>query len=335
MTDLVAQFPAAPASPSGTVTFTGAPSTFPTNCNIVSGTCSFSYTPTAGSEGAYSALEATFAGSTSLTTSSGTTSLTISTATTTALNCTNNPAVIGVSDSCTVTVSNNDGSYSTPAIGTVTFSGAPTGFPANCPLSSGTCTFSFTPSGSSGSFTITANYGGDTTHQASSGTLHLTVNAALAVTASASLATIDQGQSSTITATATGGSGTYSTYSFYATTCTSTALQTGSSNSYTTSALSGTTTYCVEVTDSLSDTATTTVVVTVNAALSLSASASPSTIDSGQASTITATATGRIGQLYLRFLFFNLHRQSASELLLCELRNRRAVYNLDVLCRSH
>ena len=58
-------------------------------------------------------------------------------------------------------------SYSTPATGTVTFSGAPTGFPANCPLSSGTCIFSFNPSGSSGSFTITANYGGDTTHQAS------------------------------------------------------------------------------------------------------------------------------------------------------------------------
>ena len=132
----------------------------------------------------------------------------------------------------------------------------------------------------------------------------VTVNGALSVSLSASPATVDQGQKSTLTATASGGSGTYSTYAFYSgSSCTGTALQSGSSNTYTTAALTTTTTFCVQVTDSVGGTATQTVTVTVNSALSVSISPSAPKIDSGQSITLTATASGGSGT-YSTYTFY-------------------------------
>jgi hypothetical protein len=106
-------------------------------------------------------------------------------------------------------------------------------------------------------------------------TVTVTVIAGPSITASANPAAIDNGQTdqpgqtSVLTATASGGSGTYTTYAFYSgASCTGSPLQSGSSATYTTGRQTSTATYCVEVTDSLGGTATTTVVVTVNPALS-------------------------------------------------------------------
>ena len=125
-------------------------------------------------------------------------------------------------------------------------------------------------------------------------TVTVTVNAVLTVSAVASPSSIDSGKTSSLTATASGGSDGY-TYQWYSGSCPASGSAISSANPYTTPALTTTTTYCVVVTDSLGGTASASVTVTVNGAMTVSASASPSTIDSGKTSTITATASGGSG----------------------------------------
>jgi hypothetical protein len=119
----------------------------------------------------------------------------------------------------------------------------------------------------------------------------VTVNPALSV--SVTPVTIDSGQTATLTAVPSGGSGSYPTYTWYpGSTCSGMSLQSSASASYDTGILTSTTTYCVKVTDSLGDTATTTVVVTVNSALIAPViSASPKAIVSGQSSTLSTTTS--------------------------------------------
>ncbi|MFZ1076269.1 MAG: hypothetical protein WAN47_02435 [Nitrosotalea sp.] len=84
----------------------------------------------------------------------------------------------GSSVTLTVTVSDTSNLSATPT-GTMlwTDNGAGGTFnPPACALSSGSCTTSYTPSASSSSVTITASYGGDSTHATSSGTSTLTTN---------------------------------------------------------------------------------------------------------------------------------------------------------------
>jgi len=106
--------------------------------------------------------------------------------------------------------------------------------------------------------------------------------------------TLDSGQSTALTATASGGSGSYFTYAFYSgSSCTGTPLQSSSSNTYSTGALAFTATYCVAATDSLGGMASTTATVTVGSVLSVSVS--PVTIDSGQTASLTAVPSGGSG----------------------------------------
>ena len=168
--------------PAGTISFSNGPSDFTGSlCTLTgsgdSSSCTFTYNAKPDDEGVYS-ITATFASIDTTHLGSGPTSafaLTVYTATTVSIAC-SSPATIGVSNSCTVTVANVDSSYSMAATGTITFTGVPSGFPNSCVLSSGKCTFSWTPSsGSQGSYTIAASYGGDTTHTSSSGSESLSV----------------------------------------------------------------------------------------------------------------------------------------------------------------
>jgi trimeric autotransporter adhesin len=112
----------------------------------------------------------------------------------------------------------------------------------------------------------------------------VTVNPALTV--SVPPQTIDTGQTATLTASPSGGSGTYSSYAWYLTSCTGGVL--GTSASYTTAALTSTASYCVLVTDSVGGNATTTATVTVNSALVAAVfGVSPTTVDSGQTVTFS------------------------------------------------
>ena len=129
-----------------------------------------------------------------------------------------------------------------------------------------------------------------------SNSVTVTVYSLPTVTASANPSTIDSGQTSALSASASGGSGGY-TYAWYSgSSCTGTVV--GTSSSYTTPTLTNppsTDTYCVQVKDSLGSIASTTVTVNVNAVFSVTASANPSTIHSGSTSQLTATASGGSG----------------------------------------
>jgi hypothetical protein len=142
------------------------------------------------------------------------------------------------------------------------------------------------------SFELQVTDSGNPALLVTSNVVTVTVNAVLSLYIPSH--TIDSGQSATLAATASGGSGSYSTYAFYSGTgCTGTPLQSSSSNTYSTGALTSTATYCAAVTDSLGGTASTTVTVTVDPALSVSVS--PVAIDSGQTATLTAVTSGGSG----------------------------------------
>ena len=134
----------------------------------------------------------------------------------------------------------------------------------------------------------------------SSSPASVTVNPALSISISPSSPTIDNGQSTTLTATISGGTPPFS-YQWYSNSACTTAIGNGISLTYTV-APSSTTTYCVKATDSKSS-ATNVTTVTVNPSLTASAAptASNSIIDIGQSSTLTVTAptTGTPPYTYL------------------------------------
>jgi hypothetical protein len=121
----------------------------------------------------------------------------------------------------------------------------------------------------------------------------VSVNAALAVTITPSSPTIDSGQSVTLAASPSGGSGGY-TYDWYqGSVCTGTVV--GASSAYNSGALTSTTSYCVEVSDSLGTNAESTDTVSVNAALTVTITPPGPTIDDDQSETMTANPTGGSG----------------------------------------
>lgn len=133
----------------------------------------------------------------------------------------------------------------------------------------------------------------------------VTVNATDGVTVSASALSvavgpqapsIDNGQSITLTASASGGTGSDS-YAWYSgTDCSGTAV--GSGPTFRTPALTSTTTYCVAATDAAYSPATATATDTVTAsaaALTLAVSPATPSVTSGQSITLTATAAGGTG----------------------------------------
>ena len=145
--------------------------------------------------------------------------------------------------------------------------------------------------GATGSFSYKVVVTDSNSGTGTSGTAAVTVNPEVEVTPGS--ATIDSGQSASLSATASGGSGMKYVYTWYlGSTCTGTPLS-GTS----TGALTSTTTYCVSATDSLSGAPSTGVeTVTVNPPINVSGSSA--TIDSGQSATLSATASGGSGTGY-------------------------------------
>jgi len=101
--------------------------------------------------------------------------LAVQTPTTTVLVCLPLTGTVGVPESCTAAVLNNDVLYLMKATGTVTFSGAlPPGMPTSCAFTGGSgiisiCTVSWTPApGTEGNYHISVSYAGDLTHASSS-----------------------------------------------------------------------------------------------------------------------------------------------------------------------
>jgi len=99
----------------------------------------------------------------------------VQTATTTVVACLPLTVIVGVPEICTAVVANNDLKYNTAPTGTVSFSGSlPGGMPTSCVLSGGKgvlsyCTVTWTTGkGTEGTYKISASYGGDPTHAASS-----------------------------------------------------------------------------------------------------------------------------------------------------------------------
>ena len=109
----------------------------------------------------------------------------------------------------------------------------------------------------------------------------------LALAISASATTIDAGQSTVLSAIASGGAGSGYVYTWY----NDNSCTLGDEISDTTVSPTSTTTYCVSATDG-TETITGTVAVTVNPAPSVSITSSEQTTDAGQQILLTATATG-------------------------------------------
>lgn len=164
--------------PSGLIIIYGGPGDFPFTCTLVgsiaSSSCALTYNSKGGSEGVYS-IKALFISLDGTHASSGPSpaqSLTIYTPTVTSLSCSPG-ATAGSPESCTVTVTNVDHSYHSSPSGTVTLGGKlPPGMPISCKLTGGggissSCTVSWTPA-TQGTYSISASYGGDVTHQPSS-----------------------------------------------------------------------------------------------------------------------------------------------------------------------
>jgi trimeric autotransporter adhesin len=133
--------------------------------------------------------------------------------TSTTLTCPAGSASVDIALACTVTVSNTVAGV--PPTGTVQFDdgGAAGSFSGACTLAptgplSSACQTSYTPAPPATSQTLTAAYGGDATHTASSGTTALTVSL-IGTTTSVSCAggSIPVGQPITCTATVVAGAG--------------------------------------------------------------------------------------------------------------------------------
>lgn len=162
----------------GTVTFsTSSSGTFSGTCMLSSGTCSVTYTPDPGSEGTHT-ISASYGGDTDHfgSASSGTDNFDLTATqrtTSTTVNCSPSSVPVNSPTTCTATVTDTDAPTSiTPTGGTVTFSSTGSGsFSGTCPLSSGTCSVTYTPNPGSESppaHTISASYAGDTDHFGSS-----------------------------------------------------------------------------------------------------------------------------------------------------------------------
>src|SRR5256886_826458 len=159
-------------TPSGSVSFTSsntAVGTVGASCTLVSGSCPVTFTGVAPGT---ATVTGTYGGDSSHNGSSGT-SGTISVVkddTSTSVSCAAS-VTVGLTGSCTVTVSDTTTPANTPS-GSVSLTSSDTTVgtvDASCTLSGGSCTVVITGV-ASGSFTVMGNYGGDSTHNGSSGT---------------------------------------------------------------------------------------------------------------------------------------------------------------------
>jgi hypothetical protein len=145
----------------------------PASCNASAGSlvCTAAYSPNPGSEGTQ-IVNASYSGDGIITPSSASFAL-MATKRNSSVSVSCSPSTLqgGASTNCSATVNDTSGAgYSAP-VGLVTFLSNVTGSFSSptCALTSGSCSFSYTPaSGSLGSALITAMYDGDSDHGASS-----------------------------------------------------------------------------------------------------------------------------------------------------------------------
>src|SRR5207249_323790 len=141
-----------------------------------SASCSVTFTPNAS--GAHT-ITATYGGDATHDGSSGTTVVTATKhPTTTSVSCTPASVPVGSPTSCTATGTHTTPEVATPPTETVSFTNYAVTLHDALPIFSGTgssasCSVTFTPN-ASGAHTITATYGGDATHDGSSGTTVVT-----------------------------------------------------------------------------------------------------------------------------------------------------------------
>ena len=160
-----------PKRPTGTVSFTsngagsftGSPCTL-TGQTATSSSCQVNYAPTSGA-GTHG-ITATYNGDAAHSASESSTafSLTVTLRTTsTTVSCSPNGVVVNQATNCTAVVADSSGSGGVTPTGNVLLT--PGG---SCALVSGSCSVNITPS-SSGSLSVSASYGGDSSHGTSSG----------------------------------------------------------------------------------------------------------------------------------------------------------------------
>ncbi len=161
--------------------------------------------------------------------------------------------------------------------------------------------YSFVTSGSttigSWSFELQVTDSASTPVVVTSAAVSVVVNAAPTVSTSPSSWTMDMGQAKTFTATASGGSGTYTSYQWYV----NAIAQSGTASMMPfTPESSGTYSITVTVTDSLGVTSALSSAASVTVAASPTVSIAPVgplTMDAGQVQTFTATASGGSGTI--------------------------------------
>ena len=171
-----------PTALSGTISFSdnNAGGTFnPSSCALPSGTCVTTYATSTNPLNAIT-INATYSGDSTHLSSSATSQISTSQLDATTTTVTPNSETFTPGTAMTVTATVADTSNpSSSTIGIISWSDNGAGGifnPPACALSSGNCTTSYTPSATSSAVTITASYGGDSTHATSSGTSTLTTN---------------------------------------------------------------------------------------------------------------------------------------------------------------
>jgi YVTN family beta-propeller protein len=207
-------------TPTGVVTFTSDTSggsfsssscTLSPDQTLAQAACAVTYTPGQIGSGTQT-ITANYSGDSHHLASSGQASLVVTPHyTSTAVNCSPDTVAVGQATSCTATVQDNTYPSPTTPTGVVTFTSDTSGgsFSSNsCTLSAAsisgqaTCSFSYTPGeAGSGTQTLTASYGGDGTHAASSGQAAVTVT--LRVTSTVLTCTQVRGSFNDCTATVT------------------------------------------------------------------------------------------------------------------------------------
>lgn len=166
-----------PSIPTGTVSFGGAGGTFDSgdSCQLFSGYCSVTFTPSPGSEGPIN-ITAAFSGdgdhSASASAPFGITAITRGVTVT--VSCSPTSVVYPASTTCTATATDTDKGSAILPTGTVTFSASIGGTfsGTSCTLVSGSCSVTWTPPIAvlTGTTTITADYSGDIDHAGGAGT---------------------------------------------------------------------------------------------------------------------------------------------------------------------
>jgi len=150
----------------------------PSSCTISSGTCTTSYTAPLNYSGTIT-ITTIYNGDTANSGSTGTSILTLDALHNTTTTVTPNVATVAQGSRVQFAATLVDTSISSIVTGTVTWSDGNAGGSfddTSCTLSSNTCAVSYTPSTySTNAVTITATYGGDSTHSGSFGTAQSTV----------------------------------------------------------------------------------------------------------------------------------------------------------------